>query len=412
MRTSDRTEPRHPSPGPAPARRNPYEELGALDDGPLRETTVADFLGKELVEQWAEPDEPAEPLRSRPRRRRDRSAGLALAVKAVVGLVVLASFAALADRWAVYYAEHRAADALKDRLDLATEPEVEIGGFPFLTQLADERIESVRVTVPDVPAGRVTLAAVTGTAHDLRLETDGFTSLRGARVPRLDGEVLVSFDDLGRELGASQVRFTADGDDRIRVRGTLPIAGQDLALHAAVTIRQNGGRSIATEIGDIRLDLGDLATYRPGTGASDGLHLTPAASAALARDTRKARALLSVTALARRLGLSERAVDEALADDGRLAELTGSPDFARQARGLDLVDLALDHPGVLRKLGLDPALTRALSRLTHPVLADRLSFSFDLPDLPLGEVRLRDVRVTRDGIRVRLTGSDLTLDGS
>ncbi|MCZ9340200.1 DUF2993 domain-containing protein, partial [Streptomyces sp. TRM76130] len=216
-----------------------------------------------MIEQGAEP---AEPGRTRPgRRRRNRPAGLALAVKAVVGLVVLASFAALADRWAVHYAEHMAADALEDRLDLAAEPEVEIGGFPFLTQLADERIESVRVTVPDVPAGRVTLAAVTGTAHDLRLETDGLTSLRGARVPRLDGEVRISFDDLGRELGASQVTFTADGADRVRVRGTLPIAGQELALHAEVTIRQNGGRSIATEIGDIRLDLGDLATYRPGT---------------------------------------------------------------------------------------------------------------------------------------------------
>ncbi|MCZ9343212.1 DUF2993 domain-containing protein, partial [Streptomyces sp. TRM76130] len=146
--------------------------------------------------------------------------------------------------------------------------------------------------------------------------------------------------------------------------------------------------------------LGDLATYRPGTGASDGLHLTPEASAALTRDARKAKALLSVTSLARRLGLSERAVDETLADDGRLTELTGSPDFARQARDLDLVDLALDHPAVLRELGLDPALAQALSRLTHPVLADRLSFSFDLPDLPFGEVRLRDVRVTRDGVRV------------
>ena len=50
------------------------------------------------------------------RRRRGRFGGLPLALKAVVGLVVLAAFLTLADRWAVLYAEHKAADTLKDRL--------------------------------------------------------------------------------------------------------------------------------------------------------------------------------------------------------------------------------------------------------------------------------------------------------
>ncbi|GAB2752822.1 DUF2993 domain-containing protein [Streptomyces bullii] len=364
-------------------------------------------------DQEDEPWEPPNHRRGGPRRRRrGRFTGLPVAVKAMAGFAVLGAFLVLGDRWAVLYAEHRAAQALRDRLDLAAAPEVEIGGFPFLTQLAGERLESVRVTVPDVAADRVSLAKVSATAHDIRLDTDGLTTLRGARVPRLDGDVLLSFADLSRELGASQVTFTGQGRDRIRARGTLPVAGHDLRLRAEARIQRQGERGIATEIGGMRLDIGGLATYRPGTRASEGLHLTPGAAADLARETRRAKALLSVPAIAHRMGVSDSALRAALSDDSRLTELTGSPGFARQAVRLDLIDLAVGHPEVLRRLGLDPALLDGLSRLTRPVLADRLTLAFDLPRPKQGDVRLRDVRVEKDGIRVRLTGAGLAVGGS
>ncbi|MEU9311924.1 DUF2993 domain-containing protein [Streptomyces sp. NPDC048256] len=415
MRTPHRMD---PDPHPRPYDRsevppNPYEELGALDDGPLDE-----FLGEGTAEQWAEQEPEREPEWTPPvhrrggRRRRGRFAGLPLAAKAVVSLVVLAAFVTLADRWALLYAERKAADTLKDQLDLAAAPEVEIGGFPFLTQLADKRLDSVRVTVPDVSADRVSLAKVSATAHDIRLDADGLTSVRGAHVPRLDGDVLLSFADLNRELGASQVMFTGDGRDRVKARGILPVAGHDLRLRAEATIRRQGERGIGTQIGGIRLDIGDLATYRPGTRVSDGLHLTPKASADVARETRKAKALLSVPAVVQRLGVPEAAVREALSDDGKLAELTGSPRFARQAQTLNLIDLALDNPEVLRGLGLDPDLLNALSQLTRPALADRLSLAFQLPEPKTGDMRLQYVRVEKDGIRVRLTGSGLALGSS
>ncbi|MFF1446527.1 DUF2993 domain-containing protein [Streptomyces sp. NPDC058295] len=415
MRTPHRID---PDPHPRPYDRseappNPYDELGALDDGPLDE-----FLGTGTAERRAEQEPAQEPEWTPPvhrrggRRRRSRFAGLPLAAKAVVSLVVLGAFVTLADRWAVLYAEHKAADTLKDQLDLAAAPEVEIGGFPFLTQLADKRLDSVRVTVPDVSADRVSLAKVSATAHDIRLDADGLTSVRGAHVPRLDGDVLLSFADLNRELGASQVMFTGDGRDRVKAHGILPVAGHDLRLRAEATIQRQGERGIGTQIGGIRLDIGDLATYRPGTRASDGLHLTPKASADVARETRKAKALLSVPAIVQRLGVPRATVREALSDDGKLTELTGSPRFARQAQTLNLIDLALDNPEVLRGLGLDPDLLNALSRLTRPALADRLSLAFQLPEPKTGDMRLRYVRVEKDGIRVRLTGSGLALGGS
>lgn len=201
MRNPHRMDPRHrphdrseaPPHDRSEAPRNPYDELGALDDGPLEDTSLEVFFGEGTTGQWAEQEREPEPEREPEwtppvhrrggRRRRGRFAGLPFAVKAVVGLVVLAAFVTLGDRWALLYAEHRTAETLKDRLDLAAAPEVEIGGFPFLTQLADQRLDSVRLTVPDVAADRVSLAKVSATAHDIRLDADGLTSVRGARVP-------------------------------------------------------------------------------------------------------------------------------------------------------------------------------------------------------------------------------------
>ena len=162
----------------------------------------------------------------------------------------------------------------------------------------------------------------------------------------------------------------------------------------------------------MRLEIGDLATYRPGARASDGLHLSRASAARLARETRKAKALLSVPAVVRRLGVPDTAVRAALRNEARLTELTGSPRFVRQAMRLNLIDLALEHPKLLGLLGFDPALLDALPRLTRPVLTDRLSLGFRLPEPPDGRLRLRDVRVEKDGIRVRLRGTDLAVGRS
>ncbi|MFF2504868.1 DUF2993 domain-containing protein [Streptomyces sp. NPDC058067] len=382
---------------------NPYEELGALADDPLdefpRETGPDEAV-------WAPPNH------RRGSRRRNRFAGLPLATKAVVGILVLAAFLTLADRWALLYAEHRAAGRLKDQLHLTAAPEVDIQGFPFLTQLAGRRLDEVRVTVPDVAASRVSLAKVSATIRDVRIEGEG-TDVRGARIGDMTGEVLLSFDDLNRELGASQVAFTGQGRDRVLARGTLPVAGHDLRLRADATIRRIGDTGIATEIGGMRLDIGDLATYRPGTRPSEGLHLSRRSVARLATETAKAKALLSVPSLVHRLGVPDATVREALRSDTRLSELTGAPRFVHRLMSLNLVDLALAHPALLKRFGLDPALLQGLTRLTRPALADRLSLAFRLPKLPgnAGDVRLSDVRVEKDGIRVGLTGQGLGFGG-
>ncbi|MCK2142036.1 DUF2993 domain-containing protein, partial [Streptomyces sp. WAC00276] len=222
---------------------NPYEQLAGLDD-----RAVDTFLQKDPdafdAFETGEPPAYEPPPATPPRRRRPRGRSpfrralghLSWGAKITVGILVLAAFLTLGDRWAVLYAENEAEESLKQSMDLTAAPEVDIDGFPFLTQVAARRLDTVHLTVPDVAAGRVSLAEVSATGHDVRISGEGLTGIDGADIGGVDGEVRLSFDDLGRELGASQVTFTGKGTDRVLARGTLPVAGHELALRADASI--------------------------------------------------------------------------------------------------------------------------------------------------------------------------------
>ncbi len=394
-----------PPPQQVPSRRNPYDELALLADDPLDEFLTEDGTPARLEDEAEEPWAP--PNHRRGSRRRNRATGLPTVARFLVWVLTLACLVTLADRWALLYAEHKASEQLKDKLHLAAAPEVRIGGFPFLTQLAARRLDSVQVTVPDIPAHRVTLTQVTATAHDIRIDGDGPTTVRGALVRQLHGQVLLSFADMNRELGASQVAFTAQGPDRVRAHGTLRMAGRELSVRADARIRRDGDRGIATSVDGIRLDIDDLATYRPGTGPTEGLHLTPAAARRLTGQAEKIRALLALPEIVHRLGVPDSAVRAALHDEDKLHRLTGAPRFLHQLTRVNLVDAALAHPALLERLGLDPSLLTALTKLTRPQIADRFSFAVQLPKPPGGTMRLQGVTVAKDGIHADVSGAGL-----
>ncbi|MFF3491497.1 DUF2993 domain-containing protein [Streptomyces sp. NPDC002795] len=353
---------------------------------------------------------PPDHRRAGRRRRRSRFGGLSFALKGLIAILVLCGFLAMGDRWAVLYAENEAAQQIKKQMKLNAAPEVEISGFPFLTQLADRRIGELKVTVPDVAADRVTLAKVSATAHNVRINGSG-TDISGAYADAMHGEVLLSFADMNRELGASQVTFSGHGKNKVLARGTLPVAGHDVKVRADANIQRLGASGISTDIDNMSLAVGDLATYRPGTRSSEGLHLTRASVDKLTKQADKARQLLAVPAVVKRLGVPDSAVRQALNSDAKLRELTGTPRFVKQLMGTNLIDIALAHPALLKKFGLDPALLDGLTRLTRPELADRLSLAFHLPKLPGddGYVRLQDVTVEKEGIRVDLSGGGLSV---
>ncbi|QRX93699.1 DUF2993 domain-containing protein [Streptomyces noursei] len=383
--------------GPSSVRRAYLNERDHSDD-PLGLGLRSDDEGDE--DAWSPPNH------RKVKRGISRFAAVPRTLKLLVALAACAGTLALADRFAVLYAQNKAEEQVKAALHLHARPEVDIQGFPFLTQVFDKRLDQVDVVIPDVAADRVSLAKVEATARDIRLDGDLPTAIKGATIGSMHGSVLLAFDDMNRELGASQVKFSGMGSNGVRAVGELPIAGHTLRVRAEARIQRNGERGISTDIGQMRLDIGDVAVYRPGTGKEEGLRLTEKGAAELSRQAAKVKSMLSIPAIAERIGIPKEYIDDALRSDDKLHELIGSPRFVHQLMQVNLVDVVMEHPWLLQKVGLDAKMLGALTDLTKPQLADRLSLSFQLPKTP-GDVRLRNITVENDGIRVDLTGANL-----
>ncbi|MFE7776349.1 DUF2993 domain-containing protein [Streptomyces sp. NPDC057445] len=391
---------------------NPYDELAQLaDPEPDYGAEAADdddgFSGFERLGIRSDDDE-ADDWTPPRHRGKSRLAALPVALKFTVAAIVTATFFVTGDRLAVAYAETKAEDRIQQSLDLAARPQVDIQGFPFLTQVLDRRIDRADVTVPDVAADKVSLAEVHATATDVRIVGDLPTAIQGAVINRMDGDVLLSFDDLSRELGASHVRFANAGRGSIRIAGSLPVAGRTVTLRAQAHLRRDGDRAVSTTVEAMRLDVPGLFTYRPGKDpAHSGLRLHPQAVRRISQEAAHAKALLALPAVVERLGIPRAQIDRALKSEKRLSRLTGSPRFVEQLMKVNLVDLVIDHPWLLEKAGIDPNLIGTLLKLRPPELSERLSLSFELPRTT-GDVRLRDIVVERSGIRADLTGTGLT----
>ncbi|MEU1788594.1 DUF2993 domain-containing protein [Streptomyces sparsogenes] len=399
-----------PDPAPAPERESERqsEQESEEDPDPAPDPDPdrkPDRQSKQESEQ--ESERQPEPERAGRRGGRGRLGRVPLTTKLVAGLLVGATLLVVADRCAAMYAEKRAEQTLRDKLGLEATPDVHIHGFPFLTQLLSKRLEGVDVTVPDAPAGRVTLAEVRAEATDIRLDGDLPLPVDGARAARVNGNVLLAFDDLDRELGApAQVRFRALDRQSVRADGELPVAGRVVRMHAVAHIRRDGDRGVTTSVSGMRLDVPGIATYRPGRPARLRLH--PQAAEKISHDKSKARALLAVPSVARQLGVAPEDTGPAMRDDERLSRITERPGFKEKLMRANLVDLVADRPEALERVGVDPVLARALVRLRAQDLSERVAFSFQLPKQVKG-LRLRNVTVERDGIRADLTGSGLAV---
>ncbi|WP_328727225.1 LmeA family phospholipid-binding protein [Streptomyces sp. NBC_00259] len=402
---------------------NPYEELAQLADPEpdFGEPELGDpdfrepgFGGSCTGERGGPPglalpsDDDPEDWAPPNHRGRSRFAAVPVALKLTVGAMVCATLLTVCDRLAVNYAEEKAEEKIQDSLGLAARPDVDIAGFPFLTQVLDHRIDRADITLPDVAADKVSLAEVHATAEDIRIVGDLPTALQGAVVDRMDGDVLLSFDDLNRELGASHVKFSNAGPRGVHIAGSLPVAGRGIAVRAEARIEQDGQRAVSTTVENMRLDVPGLFTYRPGKDpAHSGLRLHREAATRISREAARAKALLDLPAVVKRLGIPLSQIDRALRSEKELNRLTGTPRFLQQLMKVNLLDVVVDHPWLLEKAGIDPRLIGGLLKLRPPQLSDRLSLSFELPKTPAGDIRLKGIVVEREGIRADLTGTGL-----
>jgi hypothetical protein len=155
-------------------------------------------------------------------------------------LVLLLGLLVLVDRVAVGFAEDRVADQIAEKGALQGTPEVDIAGFPFLTQAVAGRYDDVRIGLTAAELGQPegTRADLVLRGVEVPLSAAISGSVREAPVERIDGTATLSYALLSAQL-AGDTTLTREGEG-LRITRTVEILGQRLPLTAAGTLTLDG----------------------------------------------------------------------------------------------------------------------------------------------------------------------------
>ena len=158
----------------------------------------------------------------------------------LVLLVLLLGLLLLVDRVAVGFAEDRVAQQIAEKGALQGTPEVDIAGFPFLTQAVAGRYDDVRIGLTAAELGQPegTRADLVLRGVEVPLSAAISGSVREVPVERIDGTATLSYALLSAQL-AGDTTLTREGEG-LRITRTVEILGQRLPLTAAGTLTLDG----------------------------------------------------------------------------------------------------------------------------------------------------------------------------
>lgn len=167
------------------------------------------------------------------------------ALAVLLGIVaILLGTGFLADRAVERWAEGYVADQLTEQAGLAGTPDVDVRGFPFLTQALDGRYEDVRISLTadelGQPAGTAADVRLVGVRIPLSNVVSG--DVREVPVDRIEGTATLSYDLLSEQLGGDST-LSRDGDG-LRVTKTVELAGYTLPLTASGTVGLDGNELV------------------------------------------------------------------------------------------------------------------------------------------------------------------------
>lgn len=157
-----------------------------------------------------------------------------------------------ADRVGAAVAERALADELQRSGGFASRPDVEVRGVPFLTQVLAGRYDRVDVVARDVDAGEVAgtpveVSRLSATLRGARVPLDDALSGAVTSVPvdRVDARVLLPFSVLERSTDVGDLTVAPEGD-RLRLRGSVEVFGQELTASARSRLTVEDGAVVVT----------------------------------------------------------------------------------------------------------------------------------------------------------------------
>lgn len=153
----------------------------------------------------------------RPARRRHPLRVSIIVLIVLVGLLVAADFVARS------FAESKTAAEIQQH-GFPKKPNVDIEGFPFLTQLAVHKLNDVKISSSNVTEGPLDIASINASLKDVRING----AFRGGTIGSLYGTAAITFAALANAVAAeagalgplakSALTFSAAGPSEVKAR--------------------------------------------------------------------------------------------------------------------------------------------------------------------------------------------------
>lgn len=190
-------------------------------------------------------------------RRRGRRLGVGLLVFLIVAVVLLV----VADRAGAWYAERRIADEVQQEVaqrDITTgRPEVQVGGFPFLTQVLSGEYQSVKIKLRDVDGGGIRLPELDVEATGVHADLQTIRTGQGeARADEVTGTATVGYATVAALSNQPGLQLS-ERDGQLRVRLPVQILGRQLTLVGTAKVRVDNNR-IQVTVSDLDDEGGNL----------------------------------------------------------------------------------------------------------------------------------------------------------
>ncbi|SCE75442.1 Protein of unknown function (DUF2993) [Micromonospora viridifaciens] len=187
----------------------------------------------------------AQAYEERPRRR-----GRKVLIGFVVLLLVLGGLLVVADRVAAGVAERAVADQVKQqvaRQDVrSAPPQVDVGGFPFLTQVAAGKYQHISIVLTDVQGSvqgeAVSVPRLDVDARNVRASLDTLRSGRGDVVAEsIDGRATITYDSLAKMLDRPGLTLS-ERDGKLAVTAPVDILGAKLTVDGTADLTVTDGK--------------------------------------------------------------------------------------------------------------------------------------------------------------------------
>ncbi|KUP98031.1 LmeA family phospholipid-binding protein [Thermobifida cellulosilytica] len=164
--------------------------------------------------------------------------------KVLVLLIFLLVLLVAADRGAHYAAESEIAKRISQQYDMASEPEVTIGGFPFLHQAIGGEYQEIHVVTGAMTVEEVQVDRVDVTLTDVRAPFSDLLTEPNVVAGGVEGTVLLPYSELQKRLPEGVVIEAANGAPRMS--GDLAYQGFSASLSSGFTIEVDGDELTVT----------------------------------------------------------------------------------------------------------------------------------------------------------------------